>query len=192
MQVIIDETHRLTTLVNDMLEVSRYQSGTQILHPTRFNFTDSVRQTLERYSKLRQQEGYTILLEADRDMWVEADEPRILQVLYNLVGNAVNYTGEDKTVVVRQTLQNGEVVLAVIDSGIDIPKDQLPLVWERYYKVHDFHKRANMGTGLGLSIVKNILVLHGARFGVQSQPGMGSTFWFALPAVPLQPDPVEN
>lgn len=192
MQVIIDETHRLTTLVNDMLEVSRYQSGTQILHPTRFNFTGSVRQTLERYSKLRQRDGYTILLEADGDVWVEADEPRILQVLYNLVGNAVNYTGEDKTVVVRQALQDGEVVLSVIDTGHGIPQDQLPLVWERYYKVHDFHKRANMGTGLGLSIVKNILVLHGARFGVQSQVGKGSTFWFALPAVMLETDPVEN
>lgn len=187
MQVIIDETHRLTTLVNDMLEVSRYQSGSQILHPSRFNLTESVRQTLERYSKLSEKDGYTILLEADRDIWVDADETRILQVLYNLVGNAVNYTGEDKTVVVRQTLQENEVILSVIDTGIGIPKDQLPLVWERYYKVHDFHKRANMGTGLGLSIVKNILVLHGARFGVQSQVGKGSEFWFALPAA-LPPD----
>lgn len=183
MQIIIDETHRLTTLVNDMLEISRYQNGSQILHPVRFNFTESVRQTLERYSKLRERDGYTILLEADRDVWVYADETRILQVLYNLVGNAINYTGEDKTVVVRQTVEAGEVILSVIDTGMGIPQDQLPLVWERYYKVHDFHKRANMGTGLGLSIVKNILVLHGARFGVQSQVGKGSNFWFALPLV---------
>lgn len=183
MQVIIDETHRLTTLVSDMLEVSRYQSGSQILHPTRFNFTESVRQTLERYGKLRERDGYTILLEAGMDVWVHADEARILQVLYNLVGNAINYTGEDKTVVVRQTVEGNEVILSVIDTGMGIPQDQLPLVWERYYKVHDFHKRANMGTGLGLSIVKNILVLHSARFGVQSQVGQGSNFWFALPMV---------
>jgi len=180
MQIIIDETHRLTSLVNDMLEVSRYQGGTQILHTAEFNLTEVVRQSIERYAKLREKEGYTIILEADRDVYVHADENRILQVLYNLINNAVNYTGEDKTVVIRQSFEGDEVVLSVIDSGIGIPEEQLPMVWERYYKVHDFHKRANMGTGLGLSIVKNILVLHGARFGVQSQVGHGSRFWFAL------------
>lgn len=180
MQIIIDEVERLTSLVNDMLEVSRYQNGTQILHPTRFNFTECLRQTIARYAKLREREGYQIRLEADRDVFVEADETRILQVLYNLINNAVNYTGDDKTVVVRQTLESDEVVLSVLDTGCGIPKDQLPLVWERYYKVHDFHKRQSMGTGLGLSIVKNILVLHGARFGVESTVGVGSRFWFAL------------
>ncbi len=191
MQVIIDEATRLTSLVNDMLEVSRYQSGTQMLHPARFNLTECLRQTLDRYARLREREGYILTLEADRDVWVDADETRILQVLYNLINNAVNYTGEDKTVVVRQQVMEGEVILSVIDTGAGIPQDQLPLVWERYYKVHDFHKRANMGTGLGLSIVKNILVLHGARFGVQSQVGRGSEFWFALPVVP-ETDAVEK
>lgn len=181
MQIIIDETSRLTSLVNDMLEVSKYQSGTQILHPALFNLTDVVRQTIERYAKLRENEGYHLILEAEEDLYVHADETRILQVLYNLINNAVNYTGEDKTVIIRQTVEENEVVLSVIDSGIGIPEEQLPLVWERYYKVHDFHKRANMGTGLGLSIVKNILVLHNARFGVQSKVGSGSRFWFALP-----------
>ena len=194
MQVIIDEVSRLTSLVNDILEVSRYQNGTQILHTTRFNFTECLRQTMDRYAKLREREGYVIRLEADTDVWVEADETRILQVLYNLINNAVNYTGEDKTGVVRQEIQENEVVLSVIDTGMGIPSDQLPLVWERYYKVHDYHKRANMGTGLGLSIVKNILVLHSARFGVQSTVGQGSRFWFALPLVlpEEQTDPAEN
>lgn len=184
MQIVIDETNRLTTLVNDMLEVSRYQGGTQVLHPTRFNFTDVVRTTLERYGKLREKDGYVIRFESDRDVFVEADEGRILQVVYNLINNAVNYTGEDKTVVIRQTvLDEGDgkkVLLEVIDTGIGISEEDLPLVWERYYKVNDFHKRANMGTGLGLSIVKNILLLHGAQFGVNSRVGHGSNFWFKL------------
>lgn len=195
MQIVIDETNRLAGLVNDMLEVSKYQNGTQILHPERFCYTELIRTTLERYAKLREKEGYTIKFEADRDVYVVADSGRILQVLYNLINNAVNYTGEDKTVIVRQTVQSsggresgdgheldsGETVLTeVIDTGRGIPKDELPLVWERYYKVHDFHKRANMGTGLGLSIVKNILVLHGAEFGVKSKVGEGSNFWFRL------------
>ncbi len=185
MQIVIDETHRLSSLVNDMLEVSRYQSGTQTLHVTRFNFTDVIRRTVDRYAKLREKEGYQIIFEWDGgDVWVEADESRILQVVYNLVNNAINYTGDDKTVVIRQSIvadeEQREVLLEVIDTGCGIPKEDLPLVWERYYKVHDFHKRANMGTGLGLSIVKNILVLHGARFGVTSTIGKGSCFWFKL------------
>ena len=96
----------------------------------------------------------------------------------------MNYTGEDKTVVIRQTVRNeggtDKVLTEVIDTGIGISDEDLPLVWERYYKVNDFHKRANMGTGLGLSIVKNILLLHGAEFGVNSKVGHGSNFWFKL------------
>ncbi len=182
MQIVIDETHRLKSLVNDMLEVSRYQGGTQMLNLAQFNFTEVVRTTLERYAKLREHDGYIINFEADRDVHVNADEGRILQVIYNLINNAVNYTGENKTVVIRQTVNEEKktVLLEVIDTGIGIPEEELPLVWERYYKVHDFHKRANMGTGLGLSIVKNILLLHGASFGVKSKVGEGSDFWFEL------------
>lgn len=188
MQIVIDETNRLTSLVNDMLEVSRYQSGTQVLKTARFNFTEVIRQTVNRYAKLREKEGYIITFEYDgEDVYVDADETRILQVVYNLVNNAINYTGDDKTVLIRQSViqtdeaeRKSEVMLEVIDTGQGIPEEALPLVWERYYKVHDFHKRANMGTGLGLSIVKNILVLHGAKFGVSSTVGKGSCFWFRL------------
>lgn len=186
MQIVIDETNRLTSLVNDMLEVSRYQGGAQTLKKTRFNFTAVIRQTIDRYARLREQEGYTIRFEySGDDAYVEADETRILQVVYNLVNNAINYTGDDRLVVVRQSVLPGddgeaEVLLEVVDTGCGIPEESLPLVWERYYKVHDFHKRANMGTGLGLSIVKNILALHGAKFGVTSAVGKGSCFWFRL------------
>lgn len=180
MQIVIDETNRLTTLVNDMLEVSRYQNGTQRLNVTRFNFTDVVRTTIDRYAKLREKDGYDITFESEYDVFVDADEQRILQVIYNLIGNAVNYAGDDKVVIIKQTVENDEVMLEVIDHGIGIAEDQLPMVWERYYKVNDFHKRANIGTGLGLSIVKNILLLHGAKFGVKSKVGEGSTFWFKL------------
>ena len=195
MQIVIDETNRLSSLVNDMLEVSRYQGGEQVLKRSVFSFTKTVGTTLERYAKLREKDGYEIRFEADRNVWVSADEGRILQVIYNLINNAVNYTGDDKTVVIRQTVTNEPdgpwVLLEVIDTGVGIPAEELPLVWERYYKVHDFHKRANMGTGLGLSIVKNILLLHNAPFGVQSRVGEGSDFWFKLPVVPQPQIPEE-
>lgn len=184
MQIVIDETARLTSLVNDMLELSKYQGSSQFLKISRFNFTHIVRTTLERYSKLKERDGYTITFEANEEIFVRADENRILQVIYNLINNAVNYTGEDKTVIIRQTIvESGskkQVLLEVIDSGCGINEEELPLVWERYYKVHDFHKRADMGTGLGLSIVKNILLLHRTEFGVNSKVGLGSCFWFKL------------
>ncbi len=186
MQIVIDETYRLTALVNDMMEVSRYQNGAQQLKISRFNFTKVVRETLERFGKLRKRDGYVVTFEYGEEVFVEGDEGRLLQVLYNLIGNAINYTGEDKKVCIRQRVVNEgkSVLLEVIDTGCGIPEEQLPLVWERYYKVHDFHKRANVGTGLGLSIVKNILLLHGARFGVKSRVGEGSNFWFELSISP--------
>lgn len=184
LQVVIDEATRLSSLVNDMVEISKYQGGAQTLKCDKFNITESIRSTIDRYSKLKEREGYKVNFDADREVYVMADEGRILQVLYNLINNAINYTGEDKTVSIRQTVESrddGEYVLIeVIDTGAGISGEDLPLVWERYYKANDFHKRANMGSGLGLSIVKNILVLHGAEFGVRSSIGKGSCFWFIL------------
>ena len=104
----------------------------------------------------------------------------ILQVVYNLINNAINYTGEDLTVTVRQSVQNGRVRISVTDTGVGIAQEEIPQIWERYYKVDKVHRRAMIGTGLGLSIVKGVLELHNAPYGVDSQVGKGSTFWFEL------------
>lgn len=180
MQIIIDETGRLSSLVSDMLDMSRLMSGVQKMNMTCFSMTETVCETVARYAKLREREGYVIDFEYDGDVWVTADRVRILQVIYNLVNNAINYTGDDKRVLLRQTVNDGYCRLEVIDSGEGIPEEELPMVWERYYKSSSFHKRAPLGTGLGLSIVKNILALHKARFGVRSRVGNGSCFWFEL------------
>ena len=131
-------------------------------------------------------DGYQIHFESDQEVSVQADEMKISQVLYNLINNAINYTGPDKSVTVRQTVDDGWVKIEVIDTGEGIPTDKLPYVWERYYKLDKTHKRAAVGTGLGLSIVKNVLELHQARYGVNSTVGQGSIFWFALPVVPQE------
>ena len=183
MQIIIDETARLSSLVNDMLDISRLMAGDSRLNVTRFSLTDTVRETLERYARLREREGYVIDFEYDREVFVEADKVRLLQVIYNLVNNAINYTGEDRRVQIRQSVDGSYVRLEVTDSGEGIPKEELPMIWERYYKSSSHHKRAPLGSGLGLSIVKNILALHKAKFGVKSRVGHGSTFWFELPVV---------
>lgn len=179
-QVIIDEARRLSGLVNDLLDLSRLQAGSQALKPTDFNLTRKIRDILARYNRLAEQEGFQIQLEAAHDIAVTADEPRIEQVLYNLINNAVNYTGEDKKVLVRQSEEDDWVRIDIVDSGEGIPAGQLPHIWERYYRVDKSHRRAVIGTGLGLSIVKGALTLHGAPFGVDSQPDQGSVFWFKL------------
>ena len=175
-QVVIDESKRLTALVNDMLDVSKLQAGVLTLDQKEYDLTESIRSVLERFSKLTEQDGYTIQFEYQEHVLVEADEYKIIQVIYNLI----NYTGTDRMVWVRQ-IQVGKIVrIEVIDSGIGIAKTELPYVWERYYKVDKTHKRAVMGTGLGLSSVKNILKLHEANYGVNSEVGQGSVFWFEL------------
>lgn len=179
-QVVIDESKRLTNLVNDMLDLSKLQAGVLEKNVVRFNLTKSIESVLERYHKLKEQEGYRILFQYEEEAEVEADEFKISQVIYNLVNNALNYTGEDRCVTVRQMTQGNRVRIEVEDSGEGIAEEDLPYVWDRYYKVDKTHKRAVSGTGLGLSIVKNILELHGAEYGVVSEPQQGSVFWFSL------------
>lgn len=181
-QIIIDEAKRLTALVNDILDISKLQSGTQQLNLTVFSLTQAVRETLKRYDKLTAHDGYRIDFISDHDVLVRADELRISQVIYNLINNAINYTGDDKQITVTQTVHDGWVRISVTDTGDGIPEEMLPLIWDRYYKVDKTHKRAAVGTGLGLSIVKSTIDLHGGRCGVISSQGQGSTFWFELKA----------
>lgn len=176
-QTIIDEAKRLNELVNDLLDLSRLDNGGVTLQRTPFNLTASVAGILARYDKMM---GLTIPFHAAGEVWVTADELKISQVLYNLINNAINYSGEDKRIFVVQSVNAGRVRISVTDNGEGIPADKLQDIWERYYKVDKEHRRAQMGTGLGLAIVKKILDLHGGSYGVESTVGVGSTFWFEL------------
>lgn len=182
-QIIIDEATRLSTLVNDLLDLSKLQSGALQAEKKVFCLTDSIREIFSRYAKLVEQDGYNIVFEARRNVYINADELRISQVVYNLVNNAVNHVGEDKTVIVTQMVSKGKVRIEVTDHGEGISADKLEYIWERYYKVDKEHKRGVIGSGLGLSIVKNILDAHNAHYGVRSTPGKGSTFWFEISVV---------
>ncbi|RDU22985.1 sensor histidine kinase [Anaerosacchariphilus polymeriproducens] len=177
-QVVIDEAKRLTNLVNDMLDISKLQSGVIQIEKRKYNLTKSIESVMERYTKLKEQEGYNISFEYDREVYITADEFKIYQVIYNMVNNAINYTGEDKQVKVRQIVNDNKVRIQVEDSGPGIKKADMQYVWERYYKVDKEHKRAIAGTGLGLSISKNILELHQGEYGVESIEKKGSIFWF--------------
>ncbi len=179
-QVIMDETNRLKTLVNDLLDISKLESGMQELNLSKYNLTESIKATTNRINELVKNNGYSISFIHDKESFVLADETRITQVFYNLLTNAINYTGDDKTITVRQTISNENVRIEVSDTGEGIASENLPYIWDRYYKVDKKHKRSVMGTGLGLSIVKKIMELHGGTYGVDSKIGEGSTFWFEL------------
>lgn len=183
MQVVIDETTRLSDLVNDLLDISKIQSGARQAELAPFDLTAALEEVMYRYDTFVRHKGYQISIDATEHVWVNADRGMLLQVLYNLINNAINYTGADLTVRVKQTVTDGRVRISVTDTGEGIPPDQMPLIWDRYYKVDKIHKQAMIGTGLGLSIVKEILSVHDAAYGVDSTIGEGSTFWFELPTV---------
>ncbi len=182
-QVIIDEAIRLSELVNDLLEISRYHAGKEDLHTSVFDLDVTTRETAERYRRMMGGRGYVFtVVGAEPGLTVEADHGRILQVLYNLINNAVNYAGENKEITLTcRRIADGYIRVEVIDRGEGIPADKLPHIWQRYYKVDAQHKRSVVGSGLGLSIVRGILEAHLARYGVDSRVGEGSTFWFELP-----------
>ena len=177
-QVIIDEATRLSDLVNDLLDLSKLEADAAPLSPVPFNLTKSIHEILRRYDKLA---DFHFEFRYEEEAVVYGDPLKISQVIYNLVNNAINYTGPDKDIRLTQLLQGDKVRISISDSGQGIPEDQLKDIWERYYKVDKTHHRGQTGTGLGLSIVKNILHLHGGGYGVQSTLGVGSTFWFELP-----------
>lgn len=179
-QVIMDETSRLSSLVNDVLDISKLETGTMQLHIAQYNLTESIAQTCDRTSELIKKDGFSIVFERGGDVCVQADEVKITQAFYNLLTNAINYSGDNKNILVRQSIENGFVKMEVRDYGEGIAEEDLPLIWDRYYKVDKTHKRAVTGTGLGLSIVKKIIELHGGGYGVSSKLGGGSIFWFCL------------
>ena len=181
---ILDETRRLSSLVNDMLDISLIENGKRTPKPVTFSLTEAIRDTLSQYRELTAKDGYQFIYHGDCEVFVTADRAMILQVVSNLLNNAMTYTGDDKTVTVTQLVECETVRIEIADTGYGIPPDQLPLIWERYYKIDDAHKRAVRGTGLGLSIVKTVISTHGGRYGVRSTLGVGSVFWFELPTVP--------
>lgn len=178
--VIIDETKRLTGLVTDLLDMSKLQSGAVELNAEEFSVTDMCRSVIERVSAMLKAENYCISFENEGDITVVADRRMITQAFYNLLTNAVNYTGDDKKIVVRQERNGERVRISVSDTGSGIPEDELPYIWDRYYKSKNAHKRAKIGTGLGLSIVRSAVSLNGGKYGVSSKTGQGSTFWFEI------------
>ena len=179
LQIIIDESDRLKNLVNQLLFLSKLKSGANKLQMSRFNITEETKEIVARINKMVEQDGYKVTFAYIEKASVYADRERLGQVIYNLIANAIAYTGEDCQVLVRQTVSKREVKIEVVDSGKGIEADMIPYVWKRYYK-NPYAKTHYKGVGVGLSIVKGILDLHNAEYGVESEVGKGSNFWFKI------------
>ncbi|WP_169740199.1 sensor histidine kinase [Carnobacterium funditum] len=179
-EVIMDETKRLTSLVNDVLDISTLERGESELKKAPFNLTESLESTIIRMRELVKKEGYGLQFDYDEKVEIYADESKIIQVFYNLLLNAITHSSNEQAVKIRQITIKDTVRIEVIDYGEGIKKSDLPYIWDRYYKKTQSHTRTIIGTGLGLSIVKKIINLHGGQYGVESEIGKGSMFWFSL------------
>jgi signal transduction histidine kinase len=188
LEIIIEETERLNRLVDDILNLSQLQSGFVKLNKTSFNISELIDNTAARYEILSGQSGVSISRAGVSGLMVTADESRIGQVLYNLINNAFNHTTSGGVITVKLLELNDSVRIEVSDTGSGIPREELPHIWERYYKGDNTRDRKK-GMGLGLAIVKGVLEAHGASFGVGSTSTMeakrtgnpsGTTFWFEL------------
>ncbi len=182
MDIIISEVDRLTILVNDILELSSMQSSINDLQKEDFGLIHLTEEILHRYKVLQETENYQFEFNhEEKELMINADKKKIEQVIYNLVNNAINYTGDDNKVIINIIKEKNDILIEIKDTGKGIKEEDLPYIWDKYYKNKKKHKRNLVGTGLGLSIVKNALQQHNFDFGVTSEKDKGSTFYFKIP-----------
>ena len=176
LNVIVDETDRLSGLVNSVMELSKVSSGTEQPQRVRFDMSQLCEEVAQRYEAVCAQNGCRLQLQADEPAMVSADPAMMERVLHNLLGNAMHHVGEDGVFILRVVPKEGSARVEVEDHGAGIAPEDLPYIFDRYYRSRS--DAGKVGTGLGLSITKALLRGHGFRFGVDSTVGKGTTFWF--------------
>ena len=180
LDIIMEESDRLTNLVNDVLELSKVQNNAYMYNYEEYDLVKEIKKIIKRYSVIKETESYNFILELPRKAIIKADKEKINQVIYNLLNNAINYTGKDKVVKIRVVKEEKDYLVEIIDTGKGIKKEELPYIWDKYYKNDKNHQRNVVSTGLGLSIVKQILEQHDYEFGVKSTLKKGSCFYFKI------------
>ena len=176
--IIMDEVERLNVLVNDILTLSKMQANADEIHLESFDLVKEIEAIVKRYEIIKETENYHFVLDLPVKAMVCADQKKLNQVIYNLINNAINYTGADKTVTIRVKKEKDSYLVEIIDTGKGIKKEEIDLIWDKYYKNDKNHQRNVVGTGLGLSIVKTILENHHFKYGVKSEKNNGTTFYF--------------
>ncbi len=182
LNIIMNETDKLTGLINDTMELARLQSGTVELKPERFNMVDAAGEVLDRFRIRPDLADFTFELTALQALWVRADRQLMDRVIYNLVNNGIKFSEDIRYVSIDIAQKAHSVRVTITDRGIGMEQEQLSLIWERFYQVLPYSKD-KAGMGMGLNIVYQILKLHQAEFGVRSEPQKGTSIWFELKEV---------
>ena len=180
-EIIKAETIRLEKIINDILDLSRLQSGKTVLDIQRIDLVDLIENIIDKFKPLSRDKNISIEFEKPSEpVFVAADGDRLAQVVIIFIDNAIKYTNADGLIKIKLGLEEDTVHVSISDNGIGIPEEDLPYIWERFYKVDKSRTNKYSGTGLGLSIAKNIIELHNQRVAVQSKKGEGSTFEFTI------------
>ncbi len=183
--IVKENSDRLVELINEMLDISRIESGRVHLKVEPLNMADSITGAVDTFRAVLAQTGRTITLKVpDTLPVVAADRDRVGQVLINLISNALKYSPGGGDVLVEAKRENGFVSVLVTDHGLGISREDQKRLFTKFYRVDTAMTREIGGTGLGLSICKSIIELLGGEIGVKSKIGQGSTFWFSLPVAP--------
>lgn len=179
LDIIIREADRLTELVYDILEYSAMQSPNLSVEFRDIDLSSAAQYVVEQFEPLCEQNNCKLVSALESGQWVNGDENQLKRVLYNLIDNAICHSGDNRKVQVSLKCIGAVVRIEVRDYGEGIPKEELPYIWDRYFTSK---QRKSIGgkSGIGLAITKEILLIQKANFGVESELGQGSTFWFEL------------
>lgn len=182
LNIVLNETERLTKLTNSLLTLNNLNTKGMMLDKSIFDINSVIRSTASAFEGICKSKTIAIeLILAGDKLHVNADIGRIQQVLYNLLDNAIKFSPSDSIIRLETTEKHNKVFVSVKDSGIGIPKDDLKMIWDRFYKSDLSRGKDKKGTGLGLSITKEIINAHGEHINVISTEGVGSEFIFSLP-----------
>lgn len=177
----LEEAERLSRIVEQLLEMTRLEAGETLVELTRFNLAEMTKSTVEQMRLLAEEKQIALRFEGTLPLHVLGDPLRVKQIVVNLVDNAIKYTAPGGSVSVSSFPVDGRAILEVVDTGIGIPEDALPHVFERFYRVNEDRSRQLGGTGLGLAIVKSICTVFGGTVTVKSAAGAGTAFRVELP-----------
>lgn len=181
----LDESDRMSRIVHNLMTISRLDSGGERIEMRPIELTSVLKTTLDHMSLLAYEKAILVTCDASVPVWVTGDAMRLKQVIVNLVDNAIKYTSEGGRIEVTLQAQEDQAVLSVADTGIGIPIESLPFVFDRFYRADKARSRESGGTGLGLAIVKAICTAHNGVVSVESSENKGSTFKVQLPLLHL-------
>ncbi|RSI88152.1 cell wall metabolism sensor histidine kinase VicK [Streptococcus mitis] len=184
-KVSLDETNRMMRMVTDLLHLSRIDNATSHLDVELINFTAFITFILNRFDKMRgsdEEKKYELVRDYPiTSVWIEIDTDKMTQVIDNILNNAIKYSPDGGKITVTMKTTDDQMILSISDQGLGIPKQDLPRIFDRFYRVDRARSRAQGGTGLGLSIAKEIIKQHKGFIWAKSEYGKGSTFTIVLP-----------